>query len=979
MRKPTTLLLVLAAGLSCSKDSGTGPTPPPSITILPDSSTVNLFDHLQLRAVVVNAKGDTLNDAVTWTSESPNVVFISTSGVAQGLTRGTATILADADGAEASARVKVRITVIQVQLHPNGGTLQVGDTERIKDTLITANGQLPDDSIVTWTSSDTTKAVVSSSGLVTARAQGSVTISAQVDSAVSHAVFTIPEPVTKVTLSAHLDTLRQDSIFHVTATPIGTANDTLLTYPVTWTSSDTSVARLSPNSFDANIGAYQAGRAVIRAQIGSVFDSLVVIVVRPSVATIAVSVLPASGTRILPGGFNAHATIKDSTGVVLGNRLISWTLSDTSVADIGPSTGTDVTVTGKKGGLERVYATSETKVDSALLTFVHPSVAAEHIVPDTGSFVIPTQSFFGLNAIVLDSLSDTLTDRVTTWSINDSTIATLSPMTGPGSNVIGKKGGLAVVVATTEGHVDTARIRVIRPSVSKIVLSPDTVTIVVPNGVTISSTIEDSLGQQLFGRPTHWAVVDTAIGTISDTNGDYINVGGKASGTARIVASAEGVTDTAYVHVIVPSVAQVVWSPPVDTSHLLVHSVRSITAEALDSNGTPLSRPVTFGSSDSALTAFAFTSQSGPYAFTQIKGLGVGSATISASSAGKSVTWHASIYSVGYDTVAAGSNESCMPATDGLIYCWGKNGNFPFPTPVVTPAGIHGLTAKLGLACGLDAGGSAYCWGSSSGPDGTSGFQGYDTARAVTGGTLFSQVDVGWDHLCGVTSTGGLSCWGNNGKAQLGLGDSTARTQPTALTVGSTFVSVSSGYYHTCAVATGGQAYCWGANGSGQSGQPLGGDIPPMPVSGAVTFSVVSAGYDHSCGVSTTGAAYCWGSNSQGQLGTGDTVSHSTPTLVSGGLTFKTIAAGLLSTCAVTTGGAAYCWGYDGNYTLGTATQGNSTVPVAVSGGLTFTSIGAGLGGNGNVCGMTTSGAYCWGSGAAGGGSLVPVKIPGQP
>lgn len=977
MRKPTTLLLVLAAGLSCSKDSGTGPTFPASISVIPDSTTVNLFDHVQLRAVVINNKGDTLNEAVSWSASPTTVAYVSPTGLTQGLTRGTATIHAALDGVEGLARVKVKIPVIQVQLQPTGGTLQVGDTLRIKDTLITANGQLPDDSIVSWTSSDTTKAVVSATGLVTGRAQGSVTISARVDSAVAHAIFSVPEPVTKIILSAHFDTLRQDSAFQVTATPIGTANDTIFTHAVTWSSSDTAVAKISPNSFDVGIGAYQAGRAVIRAQIGSAFDSCVIIVVRPSVAAIIVS--PDTGKKILPGAFALHAVIKDSVGVVLTQRLITWALSDTSLADLAPATGTDVTVTGKKGGVERAYAMSEGMTDSALLTFVRPSVTAEHVVPDTGSFVIPTQAFFGLNAIVLDSVNDTLTDRITTWTITDTTIATLSPLTGPGTNVIGKKGGLAVVIAATEGHVDTARIDVIRPSVSKVVITPDTATIVVPGEVTVSSTIEDSLGQQLFGRPTHWAVVDTAIGTISDTNGDYINVGGKAPGIARIVASAEGVTDTAYVHVIVPSVAQVVWSPPADTSHLLLHSVRSITAEALDSNGTPLSRPITFASTDSAITGFIYTSQSGPYAFTQVKGLTVGSATVSASAGGKTVTWDASIYSVGYDTVGVGSNESCMPATDGLVYCWGKNGNFPFPTPVATPAGIHGLTSKLALACGLDPSGNAYCWGSSSGPDGTSGAPGYDTARAVTGGTQFSQVDVGWDHICGVTAGGGLSCWGNNDKAQLGLGDSSARTQPTNLSLGTTFTSVSAGYDHTCAVASSGAAYCWGANGSGQAGQPLGGDISPMPVSGAVTFSVVSAGYDHSCGLSSTGIAYCWGGNTYGQLGTGDTASRSAPVAVAGGLTFKSIAAGLLSTCGVTTGGAAYCWGYDGYLALGTAAHANSSVPVAVTGGLTFTSIGAGLGGNANVCGMTMSGAYCWGFGAAGGGTDVPVKIPGQP
>src|SRR4029077_3180551 len=137
-----------------------------------------------------------------------------------------------------------------------------------------------------------------------------------------------------------------------------------------------------------------------------------------------------------------------------------------------------------------------------------------------------------------------------------------------------------------------------------------------------------------------------------------------------------------------------------------------------------------------------------------------------------------------------------------------------------------------------------------------------------------------------------------------------------------------------------------------------------------------SAGYDHTCGLSSAGVAYCWGANSQGQLGTGDVTPRSAPAPVAGSLTFKSIAAGLLSTCAVTTGGAAYCWGYGGYYALGTGNQANSLTPTAVGGGLTFTSISAGIGGNGTVCGMTTSGAYCWGLGAAGGVATTPTKVP---
>lgn len=983
MRKLTTGVLVLLAGLSCSKDSGTGPKPNPTpiVTVTPESATVDLFDTLHLQAAVRDSQGNSLNETVTWSSASPDTVFVSNTGKVEGLARGTITISASAGRAAGHARIKVKINVTSIHLTPPSGTLLVGDTVRLTPTLSTGNGQAPDDSLASWRSSDTSLAVVSATGLVTARAKGSPTIFAQVDSAVGTATFTVPEPVTKIILSAHVDTLRQDSLFHITATPIGTSNDTLLANPVTWTSSDTSIAKLSENSFDADIGAYEPGRAVIRAQIGKAFDSCVVIVVRPSVATIAVS--PDTGRKILPAGFSLHAVVKDSTGVVLTQRVITWTLSDTAIADIAPVTGTDVSVFGKNPGTVRALASSEGKTDSATLEFVHPSVASVTITPDTGSFLIPDQQPFDLNATVRDSAGDTLTDRVTTWTVGDTTIAAPSPVTGSGTNVFGKKAGIAVVVATTEGRVDTARILVIRPTVRKVVISPDTTTLVAPGSDQISATPEDSLNQPLSGRLVQWAALDTAVASLSATSGNPVEVIGRATGTARFVATVEGVSDTAVWQVFLPPVAHLVLvgsggTPPPDSSPILLNAVRLVGALPEDSLGNPMNRTVTFSSSDSAIASLQPYLAIGDVAYEYVGGQAPGSAIITATTSGKTVTWHASVYSVTYDTIAAGNSESCMPASNGAVYCWGQG---PYPTPVVGTSGIHRVSAKLSFACGLDGSGNAYCWGQSPGPLGTGGGTAtYDTARAVIGGTQFSQLDVGWDHTCGVTIGGGLACWGNNDQAQLGLGDSTARNQPTALPVSATFASVSAGYLHTCAVSNAGKMYCWGANGSGQAGEPAGTDVGvPTAVDTALTFSLVSSGFDHSCGLTTTGAAYCWGGNTFGQLGTGDTTSHATPVPVVGGLTFKSIAAAEYATCGVTTAGAAYCWGNDVYLALGTSVQSSSLVPLSVSGGLTFTSISAGIAAYGTVCGMTTTGAYCWGIGAAGGPTKTPVKIPGQP
>jgi alpha-tubulin suppressor-like RCC1 family protein len=120
--------------------------------------------------------------------------------------------------------------------------------------------------------------------------------------------------------------------------------------------------------------------------------------------------------------------------------------------------------------------------------------------------------------------------------------------------------------------------------------------------------------------------------------------------------------------------------------------------------------------------------------------------------------------------------------------------------------------------------------------------------------------------------------------------------------------------------------------------------------------SRLSTGDRHACRLIASGAAYCWGQNRLGQLGTGDTITHFTPSPVGGGLTFSAIGAGnfLFSaggiSCGLVADSTTYCWG-----AVGTA---RNQSPVALI-GPRFSQITVG---GGHACGVTGDGTgYCWG------------------
>ena len=221
------------------------------------------------------------------------------------------------------------------------------------------------------------------------------------------------------------------------------------------------------------------------------------------------------------------------------------------------------------------------------------------------------------------------------------------------------------------------------------------------------------------------------------------------------------------------------------------------------------------------------------------------------------------------------------------------------------------------------------------------------------------QVSLGYQHACGLTTLGGVKCWGYNGYGALGDGTTTNRTSPVDVVgLSSGVAALASTANSTCALmADSGGVKCWGYNGDGLvgDGTTISRSTPVDVVGLTSGVASLSGGHAHICAVTTLGGAMCWGWNIYGILGNGSAAnSSSTPVQVTG-LTsgVKAIAAGTYHTCAVMTSGSVKCWGYNawGNFGNGTTTDSNSPVDSGVA---DVNSISAG---EQHTCVVTTSGA----------------------
>ena len=136
--------------------------------------------------------------------------------------------------------------------------------------------------------------------------------------------------------------------------------------------------------------------------------------------------------------------------------------------------------------------------------------------------------------------------------------------------------------------------------------------------------------------------------------------------------------------------------------------------------------------------------------------------------------------------VSTSWTHTCARTTAGAVYCWGRNtygalgnGNV---TTTATPQLVTGarkavdVTTFEGGSCLLEDGGQVWCWGNNAYGligDGTLPF----AMEPVAGPAGMTEIEAGWRHVCGVTSTG-ATCWGANDRAQLGNGTLTSSPSP---------------------------------------------------------------------------------------------------------------------------------------------------------------------------------------------------------
>ncbi len=237
--------------------------PVASVDVTPDSGLVYIGTDLELTGVPLDSAGNAVARGVFWASSNEAVATVTKgppgtgTAIVSGVAEGTATITATSDGVMGTANITVEtVPVASIVVTPTVDTIVENQTVQISaEPRDSADNPLPG-RVVTWTSSDPAVATVDGDGLVTGLTVGTVTITATSEGVEGTSTITVdPAPVAQVIVTPTSATIGIARVVPLKA-DVEDPSGNPLVRSVTWSSSDPSVASVSPEGvvFAADVG-----------------------------------------------------------------------------------------------------------------------------------------------------------------------------------------------------------------------------------------------------------------------------------------------------------------------------------------------------------------------------------------------------------------------------------------------------------------------------------------------------------------------------------------------------------------------------------------------------------------------------------------------------------------------------------------------------------------------------------------------------
>lgn len=395
------------------------------------------------------------------------------------------------------------VPVTGVTLDKVSETLNRGAVLTLAETIAPENAT---DKEISWTSSNPAVASVED-GTVTALSTGTATITVKTEDGnyTASCIITVVEPVTSVVLNKKTCTVVKGETETLTATilPEDATNK-----KVTWSSSNTAIATVN-NGIITGIG---GGTAVITVTTvdGSYTDRCTVTVVEP---VTGVTLDKTSETLAVGAKTSLTKTVAPANA---GNKNVSWSSSDTSIATVS-----DGVVTAISAGTVTITVTTQEGNYTAdcKITVIVP--VASVTLNKTASTLLIGE----IETLIATVLPENAANKSVVWNSSNPAVATVNH-----GEVTALSGGTTTITVTTQDGNYIAKCEItVAVAVTGVKLDSSAKTLFVGEKESLVATVlpEDATNKEII-----WSSDNTSVATVSNGVITAVN-----SGTAVITAT----------------------------------------------------------------------------------------------------------------------------------------------------------------------------------------------------------------------------------------------------------------------------------------------------------------------------------------------------------------------------------------------------------------------------------------------------------
>ncbi len=345
------------------------------------------------------------------------------------------------------------------------------------------------------------------------------TVSGQVASLSQFGVLAIP--VSEVEVKPEVVDLEPGASVQLSAAPRASNGVVLVSRPVTWSTSDQTVATVSSGGLVTAIG---EGTATITAASGEQAGTASVTVTVP---VSSVLVTPASGSLTVGQTLQLGAQAKDASGGSLSGRTVVWSSNDSTVARVD-SKGL-VTATGI--GSAAISAAVSGKTGTASISVygslgISTTSLARGVVGTAYSQVLAASG--GNGSYVWEVSSGSLPPGLTLAS-SSGQISGSPSAAGTSNFTVGVESAGQIARKSLSITVDLV-------PVASVEVLPASANVTIGESLQFSAVAKDAKGTVLQGRAVSWESSDPLVATVS-LSGLAAGVG---HGTATITAKVDG-------------------------------------------------------------------------------------------------------------------------------------------------------------------------------------------------------------------------------------------------------------------------------------------------------------------------------------------------------------------------------------------------------------------------------------------------------